>query len=60
LSKASEEGDEMGSDDDDFSEGEGFLEDEEGETEEDDLAFWCFETGVLSERVFSESLSETE
>jgi hypothetical protein len=46
--------------DDDFSEEEGFSEDEKGETEEDDFADWCFETGVLAERVFSESLSETE
>jgi hypothetical protein len=42
-----------------FSE-EGFSEDEEGETEEDDFGFWCLENGVLAERVFSESLSETE
>jgi hypothetical protein len=58
LTKASEEGEEIGSDDD-FSE-EDFSEDEEGETEEDDFGFWCLETGVLAERVFSESLSETE
>jgi hypothetical protein len=59
LSKASEEGEELGSDDD-FSEEEGFSEDDEGEAEEDDFAVWCFETGVLAERVFSESLSEIE
>ena len=60
MRRASSEGSELSLEDDDFSEEEGFLEDEEGETEEHDFVLWCLETGVLSERVFSESLSETE